>query len=392
MPATIPASAADLMTPRQAADPYSLYRELREHTPFPATREGSSSAMWPLMKYHDVYGALKDHTTFSSGASTQPDHGAISLPLINDDPPRHTRFRKLVSKTFTPRRIADVEPWIKETSDALFASIGDGETDIVSNYTVPLPVKAIARILGIPGEEYQTFKRWTDALLSFSPAGEDAAYRLQQLQEMTAYFGKMVAARREHGSSDIITLLVEGDADGKLEDWEILGFATLLLVAGNETTTNLMGNMINHLANDPALYRRLREDRSLVDTAIEEMLRFESPVQVLFRKTLKDVTLPSGGFIPEGEVVGVYFGAANRDPEGWDDVDSFRLDRNLRDHVAFGMGIHYCLGSPLARAEARVTVNNLLDRYESVEPAGTGARQTSAPIVFGFQELPVRLG
>ncbi|MFN0148267.1 MAG: cytochrome P450 [Dehalococcoidia bacterium] len=390
--ATAP-SAADLMTARQATDPYPIFDALRQETPFRAGggMPGQGS-LWPLMRYHDVYAALKDHETFSSAGR---DGGGQFLVLINNDPPRHTRFRKLVSKAFTPRRIAELEPWIQQTSDELFDALGKGEVEAVEGYTMPLPVKAIAKLLGIPGEEYVTFKRWTDSLLSFGDAEKDAAARGQDMMEMFQYFAKMASLRREHGAQDLITALVEAETDeGKLEDWEVIGFCILLLVAGNETTTNLMGNMLNHLAHDPALFATLKADRDLIPQALEEMVRYESPVQVLFRTTLKDAVLPSGGRIPAGESVGIYYGAANRDPGGWgEDANTYRLDRDLKDHVGFGHGIHYCLGSPLARAEARITVNNLLDRFDRLTPGATpGVRQASSPIVYGFKTLALTLG
>ena len=286
-------SAADIMTARQAADPYALYSVVRAQTPF-----AHGDNFWPLMKYADVYAALRDHETFSS---EQGHNAGMPLVLLNNDPPRHTRFRKLVSRTFIPKRIAELEPWLQATSDELYDGLPAGDVEIVSNYTVPLPVKAIAKVLGIPGEEYQTFKRWTDALLSSTTGDEDGANRLAQLQEMMAYFGKMIALRREKGAEDLITLLVEGDTDeGKLDDWEILGFSMLLLIAGNETTTNLMGNLLNFLAVRPEWFARLKADRALIEPFIEEMLRYESPVQVLFRHTTKEAVLPSGGLGERG--------------------------------------------------------------------------------------------
>jgi hypothetical protein len=382
-----------VMTPQMAADPYPIYEAVRPRTPLMiANAMGRGGGrLWPLMKYQDVYQGLKDHETFSS--AQQGEGGGMPLVLLNNDPPRHTRMRRLVSKAFTPRRIAEVEPWIKETSDRLFDEMGSGQVEAVWNYTVPLPVLAIAKILGIPGEEYQTFKRWTDSLLSFSPTEEARQRRMEDLMAMMAYFGKMAADRRAQGAEDLITALVESETEeGKLDDWEVLGFCMLLLIAGNETTTNLMGNLLHYLAAHPGLYAQVRADRDLVEPCIEEMLRLESPVQVLFRTTVKDAHLPSGGFIPAGEPVGMFYGAANRDPDGWPEPDTFRLDRNLKDHVAFGMGVHYCLGSPLARAEARITLNNLLDRYSRVElDSKPSVRQTDAPIVYGFRHLYMTL-
>ena len=210
--------------------------------------------------------------------------------------------------------------------------------------------------------------------------------------EMVEYFGKIAAARRTQGAEDLITALVEAEIEGEsLQDWEILGFCILLLIAGNETTTNLLGNMLNVLVDRPNLWHQLREDRSLVDTTIEETLRYESPVQRLFRTTTREVDF-SGVHIAQGERVTIFYGAANRDPAEFPNPDEFRLDRDLRNHVAFGMGIHYCLGAPLARAEANITLNAFLDRFPTLQRGITPAiRQTATPIVLGFSQLPLVL-
>ena len=378
------------------ANPYPAYSQLRDRSPFsyvdlPAGTvpgiEGEIRA-WALMKYDDVYGALRDHDTFSSSGNPVIGKASPPLVMIFDDPPRHTRFRRLVNKTFTLRRVEALTPWIAAVADELLNTVGQQSIDIIEHYTVPLPVKVIARMLGIPGEEYEMFKRWSDAFLSLTSM--DNRERMQNLKEMAGYFGKIAAARRAQGAEDLITALVEAEVEGeKLEEWEILGFCILLLIAGNETTTNLIGNILNILVERPALWQQLRSDRSLVETVIEETLRYESPVQRLSRKATRNVEI-SGVNIPEGDLVRVYFGAANRDQKAFPNPNEFRLDRDLRNHVAFGMGIHYCLGAPLARAEAKVTLNRLLDRFSGIE-CGTapGVRQTVSTALFGFQYLPL---
>jgi cytochrome P450 len=387
-----------LSTPAIIADPYDAYRQLRDRSPvdyvflpagaLPGLHEPIRA--WAFLKYQDVYRALRDHETFSSVRPAKWSKVWPPLVLLEDDPPRHTRFRRLVNKAFTVRRIEALTPWITTVANELLEELDAGENELVQAYTVPLPVKVIARLLGIRGEEYASFKRWSAAFLSLTPADQDE--NAKSVQEMVAYFGKMAAARRAQGAEDLITALVEAEVDGgKLEEWEILGFSMLLLIAGNETTTNLLGNMLNTLAQRPELWARLREDRGLADRVIDESLRFESPVQQLARHTTRQVEV-SGVRIPAGERVNVYYGSANRDPNEFPNPDEFQVDRNLRNHVAFGLGIHYCLGAPLARAEAKITLNAFLDRFGAIRRGPTPAvRQTSTPLGLGFQRLPLVL-
>lgn len=392
-----PFTADHLIARATFANPYPVYHALREQSPvhYISIPAGASSGInsplwaWGLLKYDDVYRALRDHDTFSSESPTVGQFGP-KLVLIQDDPPRHTRFRRLVNKAFTPKRVEALEPWIAGVANTLLDDIGQGTTNIVESYTVPLPVKVIARLLGIPGEDYATFKRWSDAFLSTVSA--ERTERLQNIQEMIAYFGQMAAARREHGAADLITALVEAEIEGeRLQDWEILGFCILLLIAGNETTTNLIGNLLNVMVDRPALWQQLREDRRLVEPVIEETLRYEGPVQRLFRTAARAVEV-SGTKIASGERVTIFYGAANRDPHAFPNPDEFRLDRDLRNHVAFGMGIHYCLGAPLARAEANITLNAFLDRFPTITRGNAPAiRQTASPIVLGFTHLPLML-
>src|SRR6185369_13337945 len=394
---TLSATPDRLVDREMFGNPYPVYQALREHSPvhYVSIPANPSSGIdrpiwaWGLLKYHDVYTALRDHETFSSESPVAGQFGP-PLVLIQDDPPRHTRFRRIVNKAFTLKRVEALEPWITKIADELLEHIDNQETDMVEAFTIPLPMRVIARLMGIPEEDYATFKRWSDAFLS--TVGADRDDRMRNVQDMVAYFGQMAVARRTQGADDLITALVEAEIEGEsLQDWEILGFCILLLIAGNETTTNLLSNLLNLLVDRPDLWQQLRNDRSLVETVIEETLRYESPVQRLFRTATRDLEF-SGVKITKGDRITIFYGAANRDAAEFPNPDEFRLDRDLRNHVGFGMGIHYCLGAPLARAEARITLNAFLDRFPILRRGQAPAvRQTTSPVVFGFQRLPLVL-
>jgi cytochrome P450 len=392
-------SPESLATRDVIAYPYPAYHQLRPISPvqYPHLPAGIAPGIdepllaWGLLRHEDAYRALRDHDTFSSDKNLMVERGVYSrLVLLYDDPPRHTRFRRLVNQAFTTRRVEALEPWITSIVDGLLDEVGTGDTEIMLSFAIPLPMKVIARLLGIPTSEYRMFRRWSEAFLSV--VGMANEERQQNIRDMTAYFGRMASERRTEGAEDLITALVEARVEGEaLEEWEILGFCSLLLLAGNETTVNLLGNMLNALAERPALWKQLREDRGLVDAVIDETLRYESPIQRLLRRTTHEVEL-SGVRIPEGEVVTIFYGAANRDPDAFPDPDEFRLDRELRNHVAFGTGIHYCMGAPLARTEARIALNAFLDRYSSLRhSAAPAVRQSASFTVFGFQQLPITL-
>jgi len=379
-------------------NPYPAYRQFRDRSPFVAQwpvifLDGQERQVrtWMLLKYEQVNSALRDPQTFSS---QQPGAGSVApmLVMISDDPPRHERFRRLVNKAFTARRIAELEPWIKTVAARLLDDIETGATvDAVNAFTMPLPVQVIARMLGIPGEDQAAFRRWSDSLVAFNGGDFTPAERMKNGMEMMDYFRKVAAARRQKSGSDLISAVVEAEVDGEhLEEWEILGFCTLLLVAGNETTTNLMSNMLNILVDRPETWRRLRDDRSLVESAIEETLRYDSPVQMLTRRVTRDIEI-DGQNILAGEPVAVCFAAANRDPAVFSDPDTFLLERDQSRHLGFGAGIHYCLGAPLARMEATIMLNAMLDRFGSIERGDQAPqRQRATNLLFGFRKLPLK--
>jgi cytochrome P450 len=380
----------DLTSPAFFADPYPTYRRLRDESPVHPVGPDT----YLLSRYADVSRVLRDHDRFSSSPMNM---GAPGFKfLIGSDPPDHTRLRRLVNRPFHPAAIAALEPRIREIADGLvdeLVAAGErGEADLVEHVAYPLPVIVIAELLGIPIERRADFKRWSDAMIGGMSEDFDRAAGAVAAMEMFQYFNDVIAERRASPGEDLVSLLVGGAEP--LDNQELLMFCMLLLVAGNETTTNLISNGAMALFDRPAAVARLRKSPDLLPAAVEEALRFDAPVQSLMRRVTEDVVLGDGSAVRAGSTVVVLYGSANRDErrygEGADDfvVDRYAPLRGVADHVGFGAGIHYCLGAPLARLEARVVAETLLARTRSMRPVGAG-RRTSSMLVRGMTSLPV---
>jgi cytochrome P450 len=316
----------------------------------------------------------------------------IGFPLLSDDPPRHTSLRALVSKAFSPGRIEAMRPEIEAIAASLTAAIEVGrDVDIVAALTMPLPVTVIARMLGIPEEDGPTFKRWSDAITGLMDNPMSGG-RLQTLKELERYFAGVLEARRARPGEDLISALARASEAGvSLSDEEVVGFATLLLIAGNETTTNLLGNLLNRLAAEPGSFARLRAEPSLLENAIEEALRADSPAQFVMRVAREDTTLGEQS-VKRGEMLIVYLAAANRDPSKWRDPANFELARERDRHLAFGHGVHTCIGAPLARLEASAALAALLARFSDVRYGSERGRRLPSGLLYGFRNLPLVFG
>ncbi len=382
--------AFDPAAPGFFADPYPTYAALRADDP---VHFSAATGSWIISRYDDVVRVLRDYERFSSHAIGGGGEGAYRF-LIGTDPPDHTTLRRLVNRPFHPAAIAAREPRIRQICeglvDELIAANDDGRADLIQQVGYPLPVIVIAELLGIPPERRDDFKRWSDAMLGGLSPDADRAAQATAMMEMFAYFNEVIEERRERPADDLISLLVNGPEP--LTERELLMFCMLLLVAGNETTTNLISNLSLALFERPDLVARLASDRTLIPAAIEEALRYDAPVQCLFRNTTEDVEL-NGTVIPEGSRVVVLYASANRDGEHYSHADTFDVDRfdptrRPSDHVAFGSGIHLCLGAPLARLEGRVVTEVLLDRTRDLRQAGDGERIQNL-LVRGMRNLPV---
>jgi cytochrome P450 len=384
----------DLFSADVRRDPYPLYDRLRAASP----AHVAPFDLWLVLDHDGVRRVLTDHAAFSSDLSHAPGHGNPGEWFVFSDPPRHTRLRALIAKAFTPRVVAGLEPRIRELSrELLDAAVGRGETDLAADVAVPLPMLVIAELLGVPPEDWPTYRRWSDVTLTLAntftrdeaAARAVAAYRAVTA-EMRAALPGLVA--RSAGADTLLARLVAAEVDGeRLTLEELLGFVQLLLVGGQETTANLINNAVLCLIEHPDQLARLRAEPGLLPTLIEEVLRYRSPVQWMPRATTRDVDL-GGRVIPAGKLVLPVIGAANRDPAQFPDAGRFDVARDPNPHLAFGHGIHACLGAPLARLEARVALADFLARVERFEPAGDGPWEPRQALhVHGPSRLPLRL-
>ena len=360
------------------------------HRDAPLSRD--VNGFWVASRFDDVRAILLDHRRFSSSAmmgNRGPGGSSLPFPLITDDPPRHTALRGLLAKAFTPAAMEQMRPAIEQMANDLAAAIPVGETvDIVAALTTPLPVAVIAGMMGVPDDRRADFKRWSNAVLGIQSGPIDAD-RIGLLMELRTYFSQLVEARRAAPGDDLVSALTKAREQGDtLSDDQVVGFCVLLMIAGTETTTNLLGNLLDRIADTPQAWAALRADPALVETAIEESLRIDSPAQYVIRRATEDVTL-GGTTIPAGEAVLAYLASANRDPQRWDDPADFEVARERERHVAFGHGVHTCIGAPLARMEAKAAVQALLARFGSVERGAEPGRRLPGGILFGFQSLPL---
>jgi cytochrome P450 len=387
-------------------DPYPLFHRLRREDPvhWCAPLEG-----WILTRYDDVQAGLRDPRLASDRISLNmggmPDalreemHDLgvhVSNWLGFTDPPKHTRMRKLVMRVFTPRLAEEMRPRIQQVVDELIASVeGRGQFDLIVDVAFPLPARVICEILGIPLDYQDRFRRWAEDMLLFAGAIGPAIAKVarparQSYLELTAYFRELTRERRREPRADLLSALaaVEDEAGG-LTETELMGLCVFLFIAGHETTVSLLGNGMFALLENPDQYDRLRAQPALIESAVEEFLRFESPIQLATRLPVENVSL-RGREIKKGETVILMLSAANRDPERFVEPDRLDLGRLDNKHLAFGWGIHFCLGAPLARVETAVAVRTLFERLPNLRLTEEAPRWREDINLRCLRSLPVR--
>ena len=382
-----------------AQDPYPVYAALRERDP--VHRSGLMNS-WLFTRHADIDTILRDHRRFGN----DPRKGKLSrrqranLPADEEftmlflDPPDHKRLRALVNKAFTPKAVNALEPHIRKLLGALLDEIEDpAGFDLMQTVAQPLPVIVIAEMLGVPPEDRAQFKVWSDqrarTLEPVMDARERAASEAAAIA-LDAYFLPIIQERRTAPQDDIVSALAQAEEEGdRLTEREMLNMLRLLLIAGNETTTNLIGNGVLALLRHPDQLQRLREDPSLIPSGVDELLRFDSPVQTDFRRALEDCEV-NGFPLKKRDNIVVLLGAANRDPDVFEDPDRLDVGRGDRSHLSFGRGIHHCIGAPLARLEGRIVLEMLLERYSEISLRGEHPRFRNSIVLRGLESLPVR--
>jgi cytochrome P450 len=380
------------LAPEQLSNPFDMWARARREAPVFYSDE---LRVWTVTRYEDVRRILTDYKTFSNygtlGGFEMPEKYRSRFPeglwsnrtLINRDPPEHTRAKKLAQKAFTPRRVVAMEPSMRELANALVERVADmGRADLMANYANPFAIRVIAGILGIPEEDVDRLRQGTeDALVLLTPGHpdeegivqempeEERLERLERLVEFDDYLRAIIQDRRADPRDDVISGLIHAEEEGQpsLTNDEVVAMVTEQVVAGNDTSANMIGHAVLYLRREPGLWEEVRDNRELLPAVVEETVRRHTPSKGLFRRTTRPVRL-SGVDVPEGALLHVLWGSANTDEEKFEDPLRFDPRRpNLGDHVGFGRGTHFCLGSPLAKLQGQIALGTLLDRLPELD-------------------------
>jgi cytochrome P450 len=396
-------SIFNLMDPGILADPYPFYDELRRRGP---VLWDDFFKGWICGTYQEVTDALHDPRLGAHRVTSEEEMAALGLaelaplyfPLTNQllfiDPPKHTRLRGLVSKVFTPRRVDRMREYLQVLVDEMLAGIyGAGHMEVIHDIAYPLPVTVIAELLGVPTKHREQLKKWSDdyasMLGSFQYIPDNPEEVLQSLNDMSNYFLSIIQEYRHHPKDTLLSdLVIAQDQDNRLDNDELIANCILLLAAGHETTTNLIGNAILTLFKHQDQLELLRANPSLIGSAIEEVLRFESPAQYTVRKAVADLEL-GGTIIKKDQAIILLIGSANRDPQRFDHPDTFDIQRTNNKHLAFGHAGHFCVGAPLARQEGQIAVMTMLERLPNLHLASEQGVWRENKNLRGLASLPV---
>ena len=393
----------DLYSQALKNEPYPVFARMRQEDPvFRQMGIDGQTPIWFLTRYDDVQTLLLDDETFTRDPQranpdlpppTDPLRNLLENHMLNKDGADHRRLRGLVSQAFTPARVRALRPAVQAIADELLdAAAPRGAMDLVADYAFPLPTIVIAQLLGVPAEDRERFKDWSNAFVAPALTPAEQARTVERLQAFVAYLTELFAARRAAARDDLISALLQAEAAGdQLSQSELFSTVVLLIVAGHETTVSLIGNAALALLRHPEALTRLRADPARMPAAVEEFLRYDSPVErALVRFATRDTTL-GGCPVQRGDLVIGILGAANRDPAHFGQPERLDLDQPAPRHLAFGQGVHYCLGAPLARLEGEIALNTLLRRLPSLRLAVPEAELAwrTVPMFRGLAALPV---
>jgi cytochrome P450 len=387
---------ADLLAYEHTQIPW--FRTMRATKPVSYSEE---EKLWQIFRYDDIAALLSDPQRFSSDFRRDAEFAyepRIGTTMIATDPPQHSQLRGLVARDFTPRAVAQLAPRIQAIAHDLLDHVAhNGSMDVVKDFADPLPVIVIAELLGVPSQERARFKAWSDTLIQGSLRERQQARRQgvhdvaeTAVNEMCDYFEQMIAQRRRQPEADLMSKLIAAQLDGQqLSQQELLGFCVLLLVAGNITTTNLISNAAISLDEHPEAVERLRAEPNLLPGAVEEVLRMRSPARFVIRKVAKATTL-RGQQLQEGQTIMAWLHSANYDEQVFPDPERFDMQRPPNKHLAFGSGIHFCLGAHLARLEARIGLGAMLERLPDFRRVpGTPLEMVDSAIIYGVKHVPI---
>lgn len=397
----------NIASPEFKANPYPFYARLRAEAPVFRVRLPDKQPAWLVTRYDDVAGVLKDERFVKDRSNALTPEQSRKQPWVPDlfkplarnmldvDAPDHTRLRALVHKAFTPRLIEEIRQRIQSlTDDLIDAAERRGRMDLIRDYALPIPTTIISEMLGVPVSDRHKFHRWSQVIVASAPSGWSMLRAIPSAMAFLRYIRRLVEARRSSPRDDLVTALVQAEEVGaRLNEDELVSMVFLLLIAGHETTVNLIGNGTLALLEHPHQMRRLREDPGIIKPAVEELLRFDGPLATATERYAREDVALGGATIPRGALVYAVLGSANRDERQFPDPDTLDLTREPNRHLAFGLGIHYCLGAPLARLEAQIAFGTLLRRLPNLRLAipPEAVRWRRGLVLRGLSALPVEV-
>ncbi|MFJ3703247.1 MULTISPECIES: cytochrome P450 [unclassified Streptomyces] len=377
-----------------SANPYPYYAKMRAEGPVHEVRTDDLERIWMIVGYEEARAALADQRFSKDWRTTEHwsvSGNPINANMLETDPPHHTRLRKLVAREFTPRRIEALRPRVEEiTAGLLDAMVPAGRADLIDAFAFPLPMTVICELLGVPDIDRDSFRLLSNAIVT----PESRENESEAVHAMGAYLVELIEDKRRAPGDDLMSALIQAHHDDgdRLSPDELIGMAFLLLVAGHETTVNLISNGVRALLDHPGQLALLRDRPELIDGAVEEMLRYDGPVGTATFRFTREAVRIGQAVIPRGEAVLVALGSADRDPGRYPDPDTFDIRREAQGHLAFGHGIHFCLGAPLARMEGRIAIAALLERCPGLarDPEGGEPDWLPGLLLRGVRRLPVR--